>query len=217
MNIAQAAAQRYTTKAFDPSRKIAADDLAALRTLLRNAPSSVNSQPWHFVIAGSDAAKGRIAATLTADFPYNEPKVRNASQVVVLCARESLDEGHLAAILAQEEADGRFANAEAKAAQAKGRAFYVGLHQQQLQDEAAWMDRQVYLALGTLLLGAGALGIDACPIEGFSPEAVDEALGLKAKGLRSRVMVALGYRSEDDFNARLPKSRLPESAVISEI
>jgi len=46
---------------------------------------------------------------------------------------------------------------------------------------------------------------------------VDEALGLKAKGLRSRVMVALGYRSEDDFNARLPKSRLPESAVISEI
>jgi nitroreductase/dihydropteridine reductase len=93
----------------------------------------------------------------------------------------------------------------------------VGLHQQQLQDEAAWMDRQVYLALGTLLLGAGALGIDACPIEGFSPEAVDEALGLKAKGLRSRVMVALGYRSEDDFNARLPKSRLPESAVISEI
>ena len=79
------------------------------------------------------------------------------------------------------------------------------------------MDRQVYLALGTLLLGAGALGIDACPIEGFSPEAVDEALGLKTKGLRSRVMVALGYRSEDDFNARLPKSRLPESAVISEI
>ena len=217
MNIAQVAARRYTTKAFDPSRKISADDLAALRALLRNAPSSVNSQPWHFVIAGSDAAKGRIAATLTADFPYNEPKVRNASQVVVLCARESLDEGYLAAILEQEQADGRFANVEAKAAQAKGRAFYVGLHQQQLQDEAAWMARQVYLALGTLLLGAGALGIDACPIEGFSPEAVDEALGLKTKGLRSRVMVALGYRSEDDFNARLPKSRLPESAVISEI
>jgi len=217
MNIAQVATRRYTTKAFDPARKISADDLAALRTLLRHAPSSVNSQPWHFIIAGSDEARGRIADTLKADFPYNEAKVRNASHVVVLCARESLDPAHLAAVLEQEQADGRFATPDARAAQEKSRGFYVALHQQQLKDEAAWMDRQVYLALGTLLLGAGTLGIDACPLEGFSDAAVDAALGLQEKGLHSRVMVALGYRSEEDFNARLPKSRLPEQTVITEI
>lgn len=217
MDIAQIAQRRYTTKAFDAQRKIGAADLAALRTLLRHAPSSVNSQPWHFLIAGSEAGKARIAETLKVDFAYNEAKVRNASHVVVLCSRKSLDEAHLAAVLDQEQADGRFATPEARAAQAKGRGFYVGLHQQQLQDEAAWMDRQVYLALGTLLLGAGALGIDACPMEGFDSRTMDAALGLEAKGLHSRVLVALGYRSPEDFNASLPKSRLPESAVISEI
>jgi len=217
MNIARIAEQRYTTKSFDPSRKIGADDLAALRTLLRNAPSSVNSQPWHFILAGSDAGKGRIADTLTTHFPYNEAKVRNASHVVVLCTRATLDPAHLAAILEQEQADGRFATAEARAGQEKSRAFYVDLHQKQLNDEQSWMDRQLYIALGTLLLGAATLGVDACPIEGFDPATLDEALGLQAKGLRSRVMVALGYRSAEDFNAKLPKSRLPEAQVISEL
>lgn len=217
MQIAQVAQRRYTTKAFDPSRQISADDLAAIRTLLRNAASSVNSQPWHFVIASSEAGKGAIAETLKTGYAYNEGKVRNASQVVVFCARKSLDAAHLNAVLAQEEADGRFATPEAKATQEKTRLHYVGLHQETLGDVDAWVDRQIYLALGTLLLGAGALQIDACPLEGFDPAAVDAALGLEAKGLRSVVMVALGYRSSEDFNARLPKSRLPERIVFSEI
>lgn len=217
MHIAQVAQRRYTTKAFDPDRRISSDDLAAIRTLLRNAASSVNSQPWHFVIAGSEVGKGAIADTLKTAYAYNEGKVRNASQVVVFCARTELDQAHLDAILAQEEADGRFATPDARATQEKTRSHYVGLHRDTLGDAAAWMDRQVYLALGTLLLGAGALQIDACPLEGFDSAAVDAALGLEAKGLRSVVMVALGYRSDGDFNARLPKSRLPESVIFSEI
>lgn len=217
MNIGQVAQRRYTTKAFDPARKLAAADVEELRVLLRNAASSVNSQPWHFVIASSDAGKGAIAETLKTGFAYNEPKVRNASHVIVFCARQSLDAEHLAAVIAQEEADGRFPTPEAKAMQEKSRAHYVGLHQQQLADEAQWMDRQIYLALGSLLLAAGVKEIDACPLEGFDSAAVDSALGLTTKGLRSVVMVALGYRSADDFNARLPKSRLPAEAVFTEL
>ena len=217
MHVAQLAQRRYTTKAFDASRRISADDLVAIRTLLRNAPSPVNSQPWHFLIAGSEAGKGKIADTLKSGYAYNEGKVRHASHVVVLCARKALDDEHLAAIIAQEEADGRFATPEARATQEKTRQHYVNLHQQTLGDVDAWIDRQIYIALGSLLLGAAALQIDACPIEGFDPAALDAALGLSDQGLRSVVMVALGYRSSEDFNARLPKSRLPESRIFTEL
>ena len=79
------------------------------------------------------------------------------------------------------------------------------------------MEKQVYLAVGTLLLGAGALGIDACPMEGFDMRALDEELGLREKGLTSSVIVALGYRAADDFNARLPKSRMPLERIMTRI
>lgn len=44
------------------------------------------------------------------------------------------------------------------------------------------MERQIYLSLGTLLLGAAALEIDACPMDGFDPAAVNAALDLAERG-----------------------------------
>ncbi|MEO9383312.1 nitroreductase family protein [Chromobacterium phragmitis] len=79
------------------------------------------------------------------------------------------------------------------------------------------MEKQVYLAVGTLLLGAATLEIDACPIEGFDARVLGEELGLREQGLVASVIVALGKRSEQDFNARLPKSRLPAEAVITRL
>ena len=137
--------------------------------------------------------------------------------MVVLCVREDLDEAHLQALLTQEAQDGRFASAEAQANQHALRSRFVSAHREVLQDAPAWMEKQVYLALGTLLLGAAALGIDACPIEGLDVPQLNRSLDLPAKGLRGVVLVALGYRSEADFNAKLPKSRLPQSVVISEL
>lgn len=54
-------------------------------------------------------------------------------------------------------------------------------------------------------------------MEGIDAEAIDVALGLREKGLRCVVMAALGYSGEDDFNAKLPKSRLPETSVFTDI
>ena len=59
------------------------------------------------------------------------------------------------------------------------------------------------------LTEAAALEIDACPMEGIDPAALNAALGLAERGYGAVVMVALGYRGEADFNANLPKSRLP--------
>ncbi len=77
------------------------------------------------------------------------------------------------------------------------------------------MEKQTYLALGTLLLGAVSLGVDATPMEGFDSRRLDEELGLREQGFTSLVLVSLGYRADSDFNASLPKSRLPAERLFT--
>ena len=78
MNITEIVRQRYSTKSFDLSKKIAAEDFAHIEAALRNSPSSVNMQPWHFIIADDEAGKARIAKS-TEKLPYNTPKITHAS------------------------------------------------------------------------------------------------------------------------------------------
>ncbi|MCL1119128.1 oxygen-insensitive NAD(P)H nitroreductase [Shewanella bicestrii] len=210
------AKKRYTTKAFDPTKTIPADKIAEIKTLLQFSPSSTNSQPWHFVLASTAEGKSLIAQS-TEHFAFNTQKILNASHVVVLCTRTQLDEAHLLQVLEQEAADGRFANEEAKQGQHNGRSFFANMHKNELKDAQHWMEKQVYLALGTLMLGASVLDIDACPIEGFDATKLNQVLGLREKGFCASVVVALGYRSEEDFNAKLPKSRLAQEVIFTEI
>ena len=95
MNIAQVAQTRYTTKAFDPARRISDELVAQIETLLRFCPSSTNSQPWHFFIAGTEEGKARVAKGMPGFYSFNEAKVKNASHVVVFCTKATIDEDHL--------------------------------------------------------------------------------------------------------------------------
>ncbi|MBF8723811.1 MULTISPECIES: oxygen-insensitive NAD(P)H nitroreductase [Pseudomonas] len=214
MDTVALAKRRYTTKAYDASRRIPQATIDALLEQLRHSPSSVNSQPWHFVVADSAEGKARIAKATEA-FAYNTPKILNASHVIVFAARTDMTEAHLEAVLAQEAADGRFPTEQAKAGQDQTRRGYVNLHRFDQKDLQHWMEKQTYLAFGTALLGAAAHGLDATPIEGFDSKALDAELGLREQGFTSVVVLSLGYRSEDDFNAGLSKSRLPASQVFT--
>ncbi|MGL4580982.1 MAG: oxygen-insensitive NAD(P)H nitroreductase [Shewanella sp.] len=210
------AKKRYTSKAFDPTKTIAADKIAEIKTLLQYSPSSTNSQPWHFILASSAEGKALIAKS-TENFAFNTQKILNASHVLVLCTRSQLDEAHLLNVLEQEAKDGRFADEAGKNSQHAGRSFFANMHKHEMKDAQHWMEKQVYLALGTLMLGASVLDIDACPIEGFDPVVLNQTLGLREKGVGASVIVALGYHSEDDFNAKLPKSRLAQEVIFTEI
>ena len=114
-------------------------------------------------------------------------------------------------------ADGRFATPEAKAANDKGRKFFADMHRKDLHDDAEWMAKQVYLNVGNFLLGVAALGLDAVPIEGFDAAILDAEFGLKEKGYTSLVVVPVGHHSVEDFNATLPKSRLPQNITLTEV
>jgi len=215
MTLNDAVARRPTVKAFEQGKSLPQDEIETLLNVLRNSPSSVNSQPWHFVVASTEAGREQIAASTDGAFAYNSPKVRNASHVIALCMRTDLDEAHLQNVLEQEDADGRYARPESKANNDMVRRSYVDMHRYESRDVPQWMEKQVYLALGGLLLGAAMLGIDATPMEGFDQRALDQALGLREKGFTSVVLVSLGYRSDADFNAALPKSRLPRDEIFT--
>lgn len=205
---------RHSCKAFDPTRQISDADWEALATALQYSPSSINSQPWHFVVAHTPEAKANFAKATDGRLAYNTPKILNASYVVAICNRSQLDDVHLDRLLACDEQMGRFPDDAAKAAQHAGRTGYAQLHNSK-GDSATWLERQAYIAMGNLLFAAALLKIDACPIEGFDPARLDEVLGLSAQGLHSVVLVSLGYRSEQDFNAKLPKARLPQNETFT--
>ncbi|WP_058960299.1 oxygen-insensitive NAD(P)H nitroreductase [Type-E symbiont of Plautia stali] len=215
MTLNDAVARRHTVKAFASGKSLPQEEIETLLNVLRNSPSSVNSQPWHFVVASTPEGREQIAQSTTGAFVYNGPKVLNASHVIALCMRTDLDDAHLQNVLEQEEQDGRFAKPEGKAGQDKSRRGYVDMHRYEQRDIPQWMEKQVYLALGSLLLGAAMLGIDATPMEGFDQRALDQALGLRERGFTSVVLVSLGYRSDEDFNAALPKSRLPREEIFT--
>lgn len=215
MKIAELVRTRHTCKAYDPQRPLSEEQLAQLQAILRFSPSSVNSQPWHFFLVSSDAGKAKLVPALTE---HNMEKVRSAPLTVVIATKTELDDAHLQALLAQEELDGRFGgNEEAKKGADGARRYYVGLNSTTAQKQQEWMARQAYIALGFLLMGAATLELDATPIEGFFPEKLDAALGLSELGLKSVVVASIGHRSEQDFNATLPKSRLPAEQLITRL
>lgn len=200
MDIARIALTRHTCKAYDPTRKIAEPQVEQIKTLLRYARRRLNSQPWRSSPARMMAK--RVWPRRRAKDPTRRMPSRCSMRRMSSCSvSKPTSMMSLDALLAQENCDGRFLTPEHMAMQDKGRHFYADLHRVTQKDTAAWMARQVYLALGNLLLGATTLGIDATPIEGYDHVVLDQELGLPGQGFKSLVMVALGYRSAEDYNA----------------
>ena len=217
MNLIDVAERRYATKVFESNKIIPDEVFTQIKALLRLSPSSVNSQPWHFIIAKSADAKKRLSRGTQGRFSSNESKVLNASHVILFCAKTQIDDAYLEQLLANEEKDGRFPETAAKDMVKNVRAMYVNMHRYELKDAQHWMEKQLYLNMGTILLAAGVLGVDAVPIEGCDANELNEEFGLLQKGYTAVAMIALGYHSEDDFNAVLPKSRFPEDELFTEL
>ena len=214
-NITEAMNWRYSTKEFDANKKISAADFQSLKDILRLSPSSTNIQPWHFVIADDEAGKARIAKGTQGMFDFNTAKVKDASHVIIFCSRIYADDAFLHEVLDKEDTDGRFAEPKFKEQMHQVRKMFLDIRRYEQKDEPHWLVEQVYLNMGALLLGAATLGIDAVPMEGADLKALDEEFELRSKGYTAVAVISLGYRSEDDFNADLPKSRLSEASIIT--
>lgn len=210
MDFLELSKARFTAKKFDPAKKISDEDIAKLKEILRLSPSSVNSQPWVFLFGSSDSAKQKIRPAI-ADF--NWPRTDTCSHFVIIAVRNGLDEKFQKEILQKEIEDGRLPSEEIAKEQYESRKYFIGLRDA-AGTTVTWEEKQAYIAMATLLYGSASLGINSTPIEGFDERRLDKLLGLDNYGLRSVLVVTLGYDAEDDHNATRPKSRLPLEKVI---
>ena len=214
MNIVDIVRNRFSSKAYDADRALSQSQHDAIIELLHKSPSSLNLQPWHFHIITDNETKQSIVPAM---FSINSQKVIAAPMIVVFSTLNSLDDEQFARVLEQEAKDGRFRDLASKTKADQGRRGYMAANGGTDTELRNWMEKQVYIALGFLLLGAAALELNATPIEGFDRVALDEILCLKSKNLHSVVVAAIGFNNEEDFNAALPKSRLELNHVITEL
>lgn len=217
MDILNISKTRYTTKAYDASKKIPQVQFERLLETLRLAPSSINIQPWHYFIADNQTAKERIAKALVGKYAYNAAKVLDSSHTILFCTQADISVEHLDALLNQDDRSGRFKDEQAKQAQKDARSGYVNYYRNEKGDIQRWAENQTFIALGQMLFAAGIEHLDATPIGGFDETIITEELGLKEKGLIPSVLLTLGFRSETDFNAKLPKSRLQPELIFTQL
>jgi nitroreductase len=209
-SLIRALSWRYATKRFDPVRKISAEDWETLEEALVLSPSSFGLQPWKFLVVQDVSLRTRIR-----EVAWNQPQLEEASHVVVFCAKTTINradiERHIARI------------AQVRRVDVESLREYQSVIGQFVLSPAPdfsiaqWTIRQIYLSLGMLLTASAALGIDACPMEGFDPKKVDGILELPSRGLHAAVICALGYRSAEDGYALAKKVRFDKHEVIEHV
>ena len=198
---------RYAVKKFDISRLISDSNWQIIEQALVLSPSSYGLQPYRFLVIEDAEVRHRLAVA-----SYGQPQVTEASKFVVFASRKALGHAYIDRLVARI-ADVRKVNLESLSS-------YKAAMVRDLLDgpRHAWIDewatRQAYLALGNLLTSAAAIGIDACPMEGFEPQKYNEILGLSQRGLSAVVVCALGYRSADDQHAQEAKVRFDVNDLI---
>ncbi|WP_029190759.1 NAD(P)H-dependent oxidoreductase [Verrucomicrobium spinosum] len=209
-SVIEALQWRYATKVFDPSKKIPAETWAVLEESLVLTPSSYGLQPWKFLVITDPVVREALVP-----HAWRQRQVADASHLVVLAVRNGYAETDVDANL--------FRMAEVRGGTPdalmgfKNMVMKTLVHGMSQEDLAQWAKCQAYIALGQFMAVAALLGIDTCPMEGFVPAKMDEALGLATRGYTTAVLCPAGYRSEDDRYAYLPKVRFQPEDVIEHV
>lgn len=206
---------RHTTKKYDPSRRISQDDLDVLFEAMRLSASSINSQPWRFIVIESAAARERMSKTFAHKFQFNQPHVFDSSQIILFAHNPHYCRNDYAEVVDNGIEDGRIKAEERESA--FGSFMFAELNTDKNGDTSCWTKAQLYIALGNTLHILARLKIDATPMEGIDIELVNEAFRSELAGYQCDVALAIGYRHREDYNAALPKSRRPPDSILVRI
>lgn len=206
MSLLDALKWRYAVKRMN-GNKIPEAKLNTILEATKLAPSSFGLTPYNIIVIEDEETRKKLQP-----YFYNQPQVGESSALVIFATWNNITEKEVAAYM-QEIADERGVPVD----NLKDFAGYINgsiknLTAEQLQ---IWAAKQTYIALGFTLVAAASEEVDATPMEGFMPDAVDEALGLKELGLHSAVAVTLGYRdAANDYLSGAKKVRRATEKLI---
>lgn len=200
---------RYATKKMDSAKSVPQDKVDAIIEAVRLAPTSSGTQPFELIVVTNPEIRSQIAKAAG-----DQAQINDGSHLLVFAAWDNYTAERIDEVVAL--------NVEARGDLPMLHAYYDNLKNNYVPRDAAvnyaHAARQAYIALGIALVAAAEQEVDSTPMEGFSPEAVDKILGLKERGLRSVVLLPLGYRDEaGDWLLPMGKVRKPRNTIVTQV
>jgi len=200
---------RYATKKMDPSKTVPQAKIDLILEAIRMAPTSSGTQPFEVLVVSNPDTRAEIRKVA-----WDQAQVTEASHFLVFAAWDNYTEARIDAVVKQLEEE-RGASEMLTGYYDNLKATYLPRDAEVNHNHAA---RQAYIALGFALAAAAEVEVDSTPMEGFDPAKVDEILGLRAMGLRSVILLPLGYRQEEgDWLVNMKKVRKPRSGFVTEV
>lgn len=198
---------RYATKKMDASKAVTQDKLDVILEAIRMAPTSSGTQPFELLVVTNPETRAAIQ-----DAAGGQAQITDGSHLLVFAAWDTYTAARIDAVVD--------INVEARGDLEMLHAYYDTLKANYVPRDAgvnyAHAARQAYIALGIALVAAAEQGVDSTPMEGFDPSKVDDILGLKARGLRSVVLLPLGYRDPTgDWLLPMGKVRKPLESIVT--
>lgn len=198
---------RYSTKKFDPTKKLSQEDVDKIIEATRLSPTSSGLQQFRLIVITNQALKDQIVP-----IAMGQEIVADCSHLLVFVAwdrytRERIESTYDFITDERGLPRGRFESYTEKL-----KSIYL---QQSSEENFVHTARQAYIGLGLAVAEAAELHIDATPMEGFDNEALDKLLDLPAKGFRSVLMLPLGYRDAgNDWLENMKKARCPKEEFV---
>lgn len=198
---------RYATKKYNPTFVLEEEDKQTLESVLQLTPTSYGLQPLHFIWINNVELRAQIQS-----IAWNQQQITDASEVLILCAKNALEPAFL-----DQHADHMRDTRGLKEEQIQGfrKHLHSAIGQKAIADIKNWNGKQAYIALGQLLTACALLELDATPMEGFDPTALDDLLQLGEEGLHSVLICTIGKRDSTDTYQSLQKVRRSKKSLFS--
>lgn len=200
---------RYAAKAMN-NTLVAADKIERILEAARLAPTSSGLQPFEIMVITNQDIKEKIKPVA-----WNQSVVTECSHLLCFAAWDTYTADRINYMFDLTNEIRGFKNEGWENYRQKLLNSYPQKDAEENFNHAA---KQAYIALAHAMVAAAFEKVDTTPMEGFDAAAVDEILGLRAKGLRSTVLLPVGYRKEEeDWLVALKKVRKPMENLITEI
>lgn len=193
---------RHATKSFDPSYDIPEAKMEKLREAIQMTPTSFGLQPFHVIEVNDPAVRKQIRS-----IAWDQAQVTESSRLLVFCARRDIESRIYDYLELMSGGD----TEQRKTLQGFEDVMKQFLEQLSPEQQKAWVDRQVYIALGFALVAAAELEIDSCAMEGFVPGELKKIMQLP-EHLDPVVLLPLGKRKDP---ANPEKVRFPQTELFS--
>lgn len=194
---------RRSIRAYDPAVKISKEEMTEILAEATLAPSSVNMQPWRFLVIESDEAK----ATLAPLARFNQSQVETSAAMIAVFG--DLNNFDNAEEIYNTAVDRGYMPLEVKEQQMAALTAHFSTIDPTVNKETVLIDGG--LVAMQLMLTARAHGYDTCPIGGYEKDKIAEAFGLDSERYVPVMLISIGKAAQDGYQSvRLPVEKVAQ-------